>query len=88
MAIFQISIDDNTQLAGLSYALGVYNAAQNPDAPDYAPLADEAAYVQFVMGKACDSYAKQALTDQTKTAVEAQVAATLEAQGAQVAAKF
>lgn len=62
---FQITVDDAAQLAGLTFARDQFNAALTlaegqaiEDHPDYLP--DDQAYVQRVMSRACESYAKQA----------------------------
>lgn len=56
MAEFTVEITDPASLKGITAAREAYNAALPGDA---APLADDAAYVQFVMEKAAESYARQ-----------------------------
>ena len=67
MASFTVTITDNAKLAGITAARKVYNDSlpQTVDdgnggqKPNPALLATDAAYVQFVMDKAAESYAKQ-----------------------------
>jgi hypothetical protein len=61
---FTIEITDPSHLAGITAARAAYNAAlslapeqASEDHPDY--IADDEAYVQFVMGRAAESYARQ-----------------------------
>jgi hypothetical protein len=56
MAKFTIEITDKTKLAGITAAREAYNASLTEEE---TPLADDAAYVQFVMDKASESYARQ-----------------------------
>lgn len=56
MAEFTVEITDPASLTGITSAREAYNAALPEDA---APLADDAAYVQFVMERAAESYARQ-----------------------------
>jgi len=73
MVDFTVTITDKTHLAGLTYARTQYNNSlpkvpiknTNPveyepieDHPDY--LATDQDYIQHIMSKACESYAKQA----------------------------
>ncbi len=59
MTKFTVEITDKAQLAGITAAREAYNASlpEGEDAPE--PLADDAEYVQFVMGRAAESYALQ-----------------------------
>jgi hypothetical protein len=64
MASFTVTITDPAHLAGITAAREAKNAALNLDEgqareghPDY--IATDAAYVQFVMAKAAESYANQ-----------------------------
>ena len=59
MTKFTVEITDKAQLAGITAAREAYNASlpEGDDAP--APLANDAEYVQFVMGMAAQSYANQ-----------------------------
>ncbi len=59
MTKFTVEITDKAQLAGITAAREAYNASlpEGEDSPE--PLADDAEYVQFVMGRAAESYALQ-----------------------------
>ena len=69
MSDFTITITDESKLAGITAARAAYNASlpetiddvANPGTqiPNPEILADDQAYVQFVMDKASESYAKQ-----------------------------
>lgn len=56
MATFSVIITDPASLAGIAAARDAYNAAL-PAAAE--PIATDAAYVQFVMERAAESYAQQ-----------------------------
>lgn len=65
-ATFTVAVTDAGQLAGITAARVAYNAAQ-PDVRDAQgnvtgkanQLATDADYVQFIFGKAAESYQKQ-----------------------------
>ena len=63
MTVFTIEINDETHLAGITAARTAYNNALQPmpDAevanPELISTDDE--YIQFVMSRAAESYAKQ-----------------------------
>ena len=69
MSDFTITITDESKLAGITAARAAYNASlpetitdpENSEAtiPNPEILADDQAYIQFVMDKASESYAKQ-----------------------------
>ena len=69
MSDFTITITDESKLAGITAARAAYNAnlsetiddVSNPGTqiPNPEILANDHAYVQFVMDKASESYAKQ-----------------------------
>ena len=67
MATFTITITEPAHLAGITSAREAYNAALpgafdsagQPILPAPGTLATDAAYVQFVMAKAAESYANQ-----------------------------
>lgn len=56
MATFIVTITDPAHIAGITAAREAYNAGL---APDEAPLATDAEYVEFVMARAAESYARQ-----------------------------
>lgn len=64
---FTVTITDPAKLAGISKARAQYNAALAPVVdkngnvigPSPNTIATDAAYIQFVMDRATDSYAKQ-----------------------------
>ncbi len=56
MATFTVTITPPASLAGITAARKAYNASIGPDDK---PIDTDDAYVQFVMEKAAESYAKQ-----------------------------
>ena len=60
MTIFTIEITDETHLAGITAARTAYNNAM-PDAEVANPelISTDGDYIQFVMSRAAESYAKQ-----------------------------
>jgi len=67
MATFTITIDDSSHLAGITAAREAYNDLlpltiiddEGTEIANPEILATDADYVQFVMSKAAESYAKQ-----------------------------
>lgn len=66
MTTFTITIEDESHLAGISAAREAYNAAlpqtivvDEEEVANPELLETDAEYVQFVMSKAAESYAKQ-----------------------------
>lgn len=67
MTIFTVEITDESHLAGITAARSAYNAVlaetikdeEGNDIPNPDLIADDAAYVQFVMSKAAESYSRQ-----------------------------
>ena len=67
MTIFTVEITDESHLLGIYAAREAYNAALQPtvtdaegtESPNPELLNTDAEYVQFVMGRAAESYAKQ-----------------------------
>lgn len=64
MTTFNVTITDASHLAGITAARNAYNAGLSvaegeavEDHPDF--IATDVAYVQFVMARAAESYAKQ-----------------------------
>jgi len=55
--IFSIEITEQSHLDGITKAREAYNAALADDSDD--KINTDAEYVQFVMGKAAESYANQ-----------------------------
>jgi hypothetical protein len=58
MTIFNVTITDTHQLAGIAAARVAYNAS-NAGVQGFVPLTQDADYVQFVMTGAAQSYASQ-----------------------------
>lgn len=67
MAIFTVTITDQSHLDGITAARNAYNNSlpanitneENEEIPNPAILSTNAEYVQFVMSKAAESYANQ-----------------------------
>lgn len=67
MTTFTIEINEQSQLNGITAAREAYNTAlpaivtneAGEEVANPALIADDAGYVQFVMSKAAESYAKQ-----------------------------
>lgn len=66
MTVFTITIEDEHQLAGITAARLAYNASlpatvmiDEEEVPNPDLLETDAEYVQFVMSRAAESYAKQ-----------------------------
>lgn len=67
MTTFTITIDDESHLAGIASARATYNAslqttitdAEGNESPNPELLNTDEEYVQFVMSRAAESYAKQ-----------------------------
>jgi hypothetical protein len=66
MTTFTITINDETHLIGITSARAAYNAALTPtvdaegnESPNPELLNTDEEYVQFVMSRAAESYAKQ-----------------------------
>lgn len=75
MAIFTIEIVDEAHITGIAFARDEYNARLTPapgqeleDHPDF--IADDQAYVQFVMSRAAQSYAQQRATELMRRQLE------------------
>ena len=56
MESYSITIADPAHVAGIAAARAAYNAGREEGAPE---LATNEQYVQFVMAKAAESYARQ-----------------------------
>jgi hypothetical protein len=66
MTTFTITIDDESHLTGIASARAAYNAVLTPtvdaegnESPNPELLNTDEEYVQFVMSRAAESYAKQ-----------------------------
>ena len=72
MTSFVVNIEDAAQLAGISWAREQYNASLPKDEAGNPvdPLADDTAYVTFVMSAAADSYARQKYESEWRAAAE------------------
>ncbi|HYJ44075.1 MAG TPA: hypothetical protein VEW06_06425 [Xanthobacteraceae bacterium] len=82
MADFTVTIEDADQLAGITWAREQYNASlpTNDAGEPVGALADDTAYVQYVMDNAAASYAQQQMDAEWRSAYE-------EAKAAAAAAK-
>jgi len=56
METYSITIADPAHVAGIAAARAEYNARRSQDTPE---ITTNAEYVQFVMSRAAESYAKQ-----------------------------
>lgn len=75
MTTFTVEISDEAHLLGLAFARNEYNARLSlsrgqavEDHPDF--IADDQAYVQFVMTRAAHSYAQQRATELLRRQLE------------------
>ena len=60
MTIFTIEITDETHLAGITAARTAYNSAmQDAEIANPELISTDEEYIQFVMSRAAESYAKQ-----------------------------
>jgi hypothetical protein len=76
MTTFTITIDDAAQLLGIAFVREEYNAKLSltegqelEDHPNY--IADDQAYIQFVMSSAASSYANTRATELLRRQLEA-----------------